>query len=138
MGCSGPGLQTHACSVIWASELQTEVVSSGTESERAGPFESLQIGIVIMNSHVSEMKSFGIPIIETIPMVFCKLFEDNAGASHLAKVPNKMHPGTRRTNQKCPHFREWRVKAGWIDILPADTSTWVVQPGWRSVDKAPS
>ena len=66
-----------------------------------------------------EMKTFGIPITKTTPKVFCKLFEDNAGAIHLAKVP-KMRPRTRHINQKYHHFREW-VKSGLIEILPIDT-----------------
>jgi hypothetical protein len=65
------------------------------------------------------MKSFGIPISSTIPTIYCKLFEDNAGAVQLAKVP-KMRPRTRHINQKYHHFREW-VKSGLIVILPIDT-----------------
>jgi hypothetical protein len=66
-----------------------------------------------------EIKLFGIPIVKTTPTLFCKLFEDNAGAIHSAKVPN-MCPRTRHINQKYHHFREW-VKSGSIDILPLDT-----------------
>jgi hypothetical protein len=106
------------CPVIWASKLQTEVVLSSTESEYVGLSESLRVAIVMMNL-LNEMKSFGIPITKTTPTVFCKLFEDNAGAIHLAKVP-KMRPRTRHINQKYHHFREW-VKSGLIDVLPIDT-----------------
>jgi hypothetical protein len=106
------------CPVIWASKLQTEVVLSSTESEYVGLSESLRIAIVMMNL-LREMKSFGIPIVKTTPTVFCKLFEDNAGAIHLAKVP-KMRPRTRHINQKYHHFREW-VKSGSIEILPIGT-----------------
>jgi hypothetical protein len=67
--------------VIWASKLQTEVVLSSTESEYVGLSESLRVAIVMMNL-LNEMKSFGIPISKTTPTVFCKLFEDNAGAIH--------------------------------------------------------
>jgi hypothetical protein len=81
------------CPVIWASKLQTEVVLSSTESEYVGLSKSLRVAIVMMNL-LNEMKSFGIPISKTTPTVFCKLFEDNAGAIHLAKVP-KMRPRTR-------------------------------------------
>jgi hypothetical protein len=66
-----------------------------------------------------EMKAFGIPIDKTTPAVHCKLFEDNAGAIQLAKVP-KMRPRTRHINQKYHHFREW-VKLGFIDMCPTDT-----------------
>jgi hypothetical protein len=106
------------CPIIWASKLQTEVVLSSTESEYVGLSESLRVAIVMM-SLLLEMKSFGIPIAKAVPTVFCKLFEDNAGAIHLAKVP-KMRPRTRHINQKYHHFREW-VKSGKIAILPIDT-----------------
>jgi hypothetical protein len=106
------------CPVIWASKLQTEVVLSTTESEYVGLSESLRIAIVMMNL-LAEMKSFGIPLAKTTPTVFCRLFEDNAGAIHLAKVP-KMRPRTRHINQKYHHFREW-VKSGCIEVLPIDT-----------------
>ena len=80
--------------------------------------ESLRIAIVMMNL-LKEMKSFGIPIAKTTPKIYCKLFEDNAGAIQLAKVP-KMRPRTRHINKKYHHFREW-VKSGLIEILPIDT-----------------
>jgi hypothetical protein len=97
------------CPVIWASKLQTEVVLSSTKSEYVGLSESLRVAIVMMNL-LNEMKALGITISKTTPTVFCKLFEDNAGAIHLAKVP-KMRPRTRHINQKYHHFREW-VKFG--------------------------
>lgn len=106
------------CPIIWASKLQTEVVLSSTESEYVGLSESLRIAIVMMNL-LNELKAFGIAIPSTNPTIYCKLFEDNAGAIHLAKVP-KMRPRTRHINQKFHHFREW-VKAGLIDILPIHT-----------------
>jgi hypothetical protein len=106
------------CPVIWASKLQTEVVLSSTESEYVGLSESSRIAIVMMNL-LNELKAFGIALPKTNPTVFCKLFEDNAGAIHFAKVP-KMRPRTRHINQKYHHFREW-VKSGLIDILPIDT-----------------
>jgi hypothetical protein len=106
------------CPIIWASKLQTEVVLSSTESEYVGLSESLRITIMMMNL-LNELQSFGIPIPKTTPTVYCKLFEDNAGAIHLATVP-KMRPRTRHINQKYHHFREW-VKSGLITVLPIDT-----------------
>jgi hypothetical protein len=106
------------CPIIWASKLQTEVVLSSTESEFVGLSESLRMAIVMMNL-LKEMRSVGIPVASTTPKIYCKLFEDNAGAIQLAKVP-KMRPRTRHINQKYHHFREW-VKSGLITILPIDT-----------------
>ena len=107
------------CPVIWASKLQTEVVLSTTESEYVGLSESLRIAIVMMNL-LKEMQEKGVEVPETTPTVYCKLFEDNAGAICLAKAP-KMRPRTRHINQKYHHFREW-VKSGLINILPIDTA----------------
>jgi hypothetical protein len=104
--------------ITWASKLQTEVVLSTTESEYVGLSESLRIAIVMMNL-LKEMKEHGVDLPSTTPVVYCKLFEDNAGAIHIAKAP-KMRPRTRHINQKYHHFREW-VKSGLISILPIDT-----------------
>jgi hypothetical protein len=68
---------------------------------------------------LKEMKEHGVELPTTKPTVYCKLFEDNAGAIHFAKSP-KMRPHTRHINQKYHHFREW-VKSGLIDILVIDT-----------------
>jgi hypothetical protein len=69
---------------------------------------------------LKEMKEHGVELPTTTkPTVYCKLFEDNAGAIHIAKSP-KMRPRTRHINQKYHHFREW-VKSGLIDILAIDT-----------------
>jgi hypothetical protein len=111
------------CPVTWASRLLTEVVLSSTESEHAGLSKSLCIAVVMMNL-LTEMKLFGVAMPSAAPKVFCKPFEDNAEAIHLAKVP-KMRPRTRQINQKYHHFREW-VKTfidgrGSIEICPIDT-----------------
>jgi hypothetical protein len=86
------------CPIIWASKLQTEVVLSTTESEYVGSSESLSIVIVIMNL-LKEMQEQGVEVPKTNPVVYCKLFEDNAGAIPLAKAP-KMRPQMRHINQK--------------------------------------
>jgi hypothetical protein len=70
------------CPMVWASKLQT----SSTESEFVGLSESLCVTIVMMNL-LNELQAFGIPITKTSPTVYCKLFEDNGGAIHLATVP---------------------------------------------------
>ncbi len=94
------------------------MVLSSTESKYLGLLESLRVRIVMMNL-LNELREFGIPISKTTLTVFCKLFEDNAGAVYLATMP-KMCPRTRHINQKYHHFREW-VKSGLIDILAIDT-----------------
>jgi hypothetical protein len=107
------------CPMVWASKLQTEVVLSTTESEYVGLSKSLHIAIIMMNL-LKEMQEQGVDIPKINPVVYCKLFEDNAGAIHLAKAP-KMRPQMRHINQKYHHFREW-VKKGLVEILPIDTT----------------
>jgi hypothetical protein len=97
------------CPIIWASKLQTEVVLSTTESAYVGLLESLRTAIITMNL-LKEMQEQGVDIPKTNAVVYCKLFEDNAGAIHLAKA-SKMRPQTRHINQKYHQFREW-VKKG--------------------------
>jgi hypothetical protein len=89
-------------------------VLSSTESEYVGLLESFRVTIVMMNL-LNELKAFGSPMTKTTPTVFCKLFEDNAGAIHLATVP-KVRPRTRHIKQKYHHFCEW-VKSGLIAVL---------------------
>jgi hypothetical protein len=94
------------------------VVLSTTESEYVGLSESLRIAIIMMNL-LKEMQEQGVDVPKTNPVIYCKLFENNAGALHLAMAP-KRHPRTRHINQKYHHFRKW-VKKGFIEILPIDT-----------------
>jgi hypothetical protein len=115
---TGYVISYQGCPITWASKLKTEVVLSTTESEYVGLSESLRIAIVLMNL-LKEMKEHGVELPTTKPTVYCKLFEDNAGAIHIAKSP-KMRPRNRHINQKYHHFREW-VKSGLIDILAIDT-----------------
>jgi hypothetical protein len=115
---TGYVISYQGCPITWASKLQTEVVLSTTESEYVGLSESLRIAIVLMNL-LKEMKEHGVELPTTKPTVYCKLFEDNAGAIHIAKSP-KMRPRTRHINQKYHHFREW-IKSGLIDILAIGT-----------------
>jgi hypothetical protein len=74
------------CPVLWASKLQTEVVLSITENEYVGLSKSLSMAIVMMNL-LKEMQEQGVDIPKTNPVVYCKLFEGNAGTIHLAKAP---------------------------------------------------
>ena len=84
------------CPIVWASKLQTEVVLSTTESEYVGLSESLRIAIVMM-SLLKEMKEHRVDLPKTTPVVYCKLFEDNDGAIHLANAP-RMRPRTWHIN----------------------------------------
>jgi hypothetical protein len=84
---TGYVISYQGCPITCASKLLTEVVLSTTESEYVGLSESLRIAIVLMNL-LKEMKEHRVELPTTKPTVYCKLFEDNAGAIHIAKSPS--------------------------------------------------
>jgi hypothetical protein len=98
------------------------VVLAATKSEYAGLSESLCIAIVVMNlpKEMKEEHSVDIPLTPLrYTVVYCKLFEDNAAAIHLAKA-SKMCPCIRHINQKYHYFQEW-ANSGLIEILLINT-----------------
>ena len=68
---------------------------------------------------LQEVKGKGFKTLSTSPRVFCKAFEDNAGALELARVP-KMRPRTKHINLVYHHFRE-HVRDRTIRVHPIDT-----------------
>jgi hypothetical protein len=61
---------------------------------------------------LKEMKEHEVELPTTKPTVYCKLFEDNAGAIHIAKSP-KMRPPHSSYQPEIPSFP--RVGQVWID-----------------------
>ena len=97
------------CSILWKSQLQTEIALSSTESEYTGLSYALREAIPIMNL-LSEMIKQGIPIKSSDAKVHCKVFEDNTGALEIARIP-KFRPRTKHLNNRLHHFR------GYVDGL---------------------
>ena len=106
------------CPIIWASQLQTEIAHSVTESEFISLSSALSQTIPLMRLVNKIKKKLSISM-TTIPTVKCKLFEDNSGAVELANVP-KMRPRTRHINVKYHHFRKF-VNDKLITILKVTT-----------------
>jgi len=79
-----------SCPILWASQLQMEIVLSSTESEFIGLSTALRATIPIMEL-VKELKGQGFEMVSTQPTVHCRVFEDNSGALKIAKIP-KMCP----------------------------------------------
>jgi len=115
---SGYIISYLGCPILWKSQLQTEIALSSTESEYISLSQALRKTIPLMKT-VQEMKERGYQVGQTIPVVHCKLFEDNAGALCLAKAP-AMCPRTKHINVKYHHFRS-AVAAGLVTILDIDT-----------------
>ena len=93
----------------WASKMQTEIALSTTEAEYIALSQSMREVLPIMWL-LQEAHDNGIPVLTNPPKIHCKVFEDNAGAIEIAKVP-KMRPRTKHLNIKYHHFRE-EVKKG--------------------------
>ena len=106
------------CPIIWKSQLQHEIALSSTESEYTDLSYALREVIPIMNL-LQEMKDYKfIPTYEP-PNISCKVFEDNSGALHMAKV-HKYRPRTKHLNVKLHHFRKY-VDEGKIKIVPIES-----------------
>jgi hypothetical protein len=101
------------CSIMWKSQLQTEIALSSCESEYIAISQAFRKVIPIMRL-IQEMKRYNYHAAVAIPTVHCTLFEDNSGALTLAKAP-AMRPRTKHINLKYNHFRT-HVAAGIIDL----------------------
>ena len=69
---------------------------------------------------LKEMKSYGYPIVTLQAWVHSRVFEDNSGASEMAKF-HKYRPRTKHMNLKLHHFRDYVERQG-ITIHPIGTS----------------
>jgi hypothetical protein len=74
--------------------------------------------ILIMNL-LQEMREQNFKAVCIEPYIYCKVFEDNAGALELARLP-KLRPRTKHINVCYHHFPEL-VQKGLIKIFPIDT-----------------
>jgi hypothetical protein len=64
--------------------------------------------IYLMNL-IEELRNYGVDLIKNQPILQCKVFEDNAGAIELAKLP-KLRPRTKHMAIQYHHFRSWTVE----------------------------
>jgi hypothetical protein len=106
------------CPLLWASRLQTEIALSTTEAEYIALSAALREVIPLIDLCI-EAQKHGVPIPHEKPTVYCRVFEDNAGAYELATTP-KM-PRTRHINVKYHHFRH-HVASNLINICRIDTA----------------
>jgi hypothetical protein len=80
--------------------------------------QALHDVIPIMNL-LQEMRERNFKVVCIEPYVHCKVFEDNAGALELARVP-KLRPRTKHINVCYHHFCK-HVQKGLIKIFPINT-----------------
>jgi hypothetical protein len=80
--------------------------------------QALRDVIPVMNL-LQEMRERNFKVICIEPYIYCKVFEDNAGALELAWLP-KLRPRTKHINVCYHHFCKY-VQKGLIKIFPIDT-----------------
>jgi hypothetical protein len=68
---------------------------------------------------IQEIREQNFKVICIEPYVYCKVFEDNAGALELVRLP-KLRPRTKHINVCYHHFCE-HVQKGLIKIFPINT-----------------
>ncbi len=117
----------NGCTLLWKSQMQTEIALSSTESEYIGISSGLRDVIPIMRT-LKEMKEEEFLIGRIDSDVYCRVFDDNSGALEMAKV-HKYRPCTKHMNVKYHHFRDYVTRgdvtlhAIRTDDQPADMLT---------------
>jgi hypothetical protein len=106
------------CPVSWASKLLSQIALSKTKAEYIAMSQALRDVIPIMNQ-LQEMREQNFKVVCIEPYVYCKVFEDNAGALELARLP-KLRPRTNHINVCYHHFFE-KVQKRLIKIFPINT-----------------
>ena len=97
------------CPISWISKLPSTIALSTTEAEYIALSTAAREVIYLMNL-VDEMRSHGIEFGMQQPKIRCRIFEDNAGAIELAKLP-KLRPRTKHIAIQYHHFRSWTTKS---------------------------
>ena len=96
------------CPITWSSKLQTTIALSTTEAEYMALNTAAREVIFLINL-TDELRGHGVELLARQPSIQCKVFEDNAGAIELAKLP-KLRPRTKHLAIQYHHFRSWTVK----------------------------
>jgi hypothetical protein len=76
----------RGCPVSWASKIQSQIALSTTEAEYIAMSQALRDVILIMNLLLG-MREQNFKVICIKPYVYCKVFEDKAGALECARLP---------------------------------------------------
>eukprot|EP00980_Cylindrotheca_fusiformis_P002181 scaffold499_cov120-Cylindrotheca_fusiformis.AAC.4 len=74
------------CPIVWSSKLQSIIALSTTEAKYMALSAATREVIFLINL-TDELRSHGVELIASQPTIQCQVFEDNAGAIELAKLP---------------------------------------------------
>jgi len=105
---TGYVIKYAGCPIVWTLKLQSTIALSTTEAEYIALSMAMR-EVIFMLHLMDELHTEGIKLIKDKPKVYCRVFEDNAGAIELAKMP-KLRPRTKHIAIQYHHFREWTVK----------------------------
>ena len=65
--------------------------------------------VIYLINLTDELREQGVDLIAKQPEITCQVFEDNAGAIELAKLP-KLRPRTKHLAIQYHHSRSWTIK----------------------------
>jgi hypothetical protein len=102
------------CLVSWASKLQSQIALSTTEAKNIAMSQALHDVIPVMNL-LQEMREQNFKVICIEPYVYCKVFEDNAGALELERLP-KLRPKDQAHKCLLSSFSQTRVEGAYQDL----------------------
>jgi len=105
---TGYVIKFAGCPIVWSSKLQSTIALSTTEAEYMALSSACREVIYLMNL-LDELQENGVILTTELPTISCQVFEDNAGAIELAKLP-KLRPRTKHLAIQYHHFRSWTTR----------------------------
>ena len=100
---TGYAINFCGCPVGWSSKLQTQIALSTTEAEYMALSTALREVIPLLQL-IKEMQRLGFEIFTSVPLIYCKAFEDNSGAMEMS-CNHKLQPRTKHINVIYHHFQ---------------------------------
>ena len=94
--------------ILWKSNVQSLIALITTEAESNALSSALREVIVIVHL-LEDLKSYGLPIHRSTPIVKCRTFEDNMSCVNMANT-HKTRPRTKHLCIRLHHFRSHIVK----------------------------
>jgi hypothetical protein len=108
LSCTGYIAKFANYPIVWSSKLQTTIALSTTKAEYMAM--SMAAGeVIFLITLTDELCKEGVELIKAQSTIQVNIFEDNAGAIELAKLP-KLCSRTKHLAIQYHHFRTWSVK----------------------------
>jgi len=96
------------CPIVWSSKLLSTLSLSSSKAEYQSLSMAMREMIFLINL-MDELQNHGVKLIAEKPRIKCTVFEDNAGAIELARLP-KLRPRTKHLAIQYHHFRHWTCR----------------------------